>query len=112
MKDLGGLMKQAQEMQKKISEAQERLDDIEVTGEAGAGLVKIVMTAKGEAKDISIDKTAMDPEEPEILEDLVKAALNDAKRKSEEAQKKVMSEATGGMGLPPGIDFPFGKMGN
>jgi hypothetical protein len=108
MKDLAGLMKQAQAMQQKMSEAQARLEEIEVTGEAGAGMVRVSMTAKGEARKVSIDKSAIDPEEPEILEDLVLAALADAKRKADEAQKKVFSEAAGGMGLPPGIDLPFG----
>lgn len=108
MKDLAGLMKQAQEMQKKMSEAQARLDDIEVEGAAGAGLVTARMTAKGEVKGVSIDKSLMDPEEVEVLEDLVTAALADAKRKADEAQQKVLSEAAGGLGLPPGIDLPFG----
>lgn len=108
MKDLAGLMKQAQAMQQKMSEAQARLDEIEVTGEAGAGLVKVTLTAKGAATGVSIDRSAIDPEEPEILEDLVLAALTDAKRKADQAQAKVLSEAASGMGLPPGIDLPFG----
>jgi len=108
MKDLAGLMKQAQAMQQKMSEAQAKLDDVQVTGEAGAGLVKIEMTAKGEPRKVSIDRSAIDPDEPEILEDLVLAAMSDGKRKADEAQRKVFADAAGGMGLPPGIDLPFG----
>ena len=108
MKDMAGLMKQAQEMQKKMGEAQARLDEVEVTGEAGAGLVKVTLTAKGEPKGVSIDRTAVDPGEADVLEDLVLAAIADAKRKADERQKQILSEAMGGMGLPPGIDMPFG----
>ncbi|MBV5258983.1 YbaB/EbfC family nucleoid-associated protein [Synechococcus moorigangaii CMS01] len=108
MKDLAGLMKQAQEMQKKMGEAQARLDAVEVTGEAGAGLVKITTTAKGEPRKVSIDPSFIDPSEPEILEDLMLAALSDARRKADEAQAKVLREAAGGLGLPPGFDMPFG----
>ncbi|MGY6662442.1 MAG: YbaB/EbfC family nucleoid-associated protein [Glycocaulis sp.] len=108
MKDFAGLMKQAQEMQKKMGEAQARLDAVEVTGEAGAGLVKITTTAKGEPRKVSIDPSLIDPSEPEILEDLFLAALADAKRKADEAQAKVLREAAGGLGLPPGFDMPFG----
>lgn len=108
MKDLAGLMKQAQDMQKRMSEAQARLEDVEVTGEAGAGLVKLTLTAKGVMVNVKIDPSLHDPEEPEVLEDLIKAAHADAKRKADEAQQKVLSEATKGLGLPPGIDLPFG----
>jgi hypothetical protein len=108
MKDLAGLMKQAQDMQKRMSEAQARLEDVEVTGEAGAGLIKLTLTAKGVMVGVKIDPSLYDPEEPEVLEDLIKAAHADAKRKADEAQQKVFSEATQGMGLPPGIDLPFG----
>ena len=108
MKDLTGLMKQAQDMQKRITEAQARLEDLEVIGESGAGLVKITLTAKGEMRGVTIDPTLLDPQEPEVLEDLIKAAHADAKRKADQAQARVLSEATQGMGLPPGIDLPFG----
>ena len=112
MKDLAGLMKQAQDMQSKMGEAQKRLDDATVTGEAGAGLVAITMSAKGDPKSVVIDKTAIDPDEKEVLEDLIMAALADAKRKADQTQQKILSEATQGLGLPPGLDLPFGKMGN
>lgn len=108
MKDLAGLMKQAQEMQKKMGEAQSRLDQLEVTGESGAGLIKVTLTAKGEPRRVSIDPSLVDPSEPEILEDLILAALADARRKADEAQARVLRDAAGGLGLPPGFDMPFG----
>jgi DNA-binding YbaB/EbfC family protein len=107
MKDLMGLMKQAQEMQQKMSEAQARLDETEVTGESAAGMVRVTLTAKGDMRGVQIDKSMMDPEEPEILEDLIVAAHNDARRKAEEAQREVMKEAAGGLQLPPGVNLPF-----
>ena len=111
MKDLAGLMKQAQEMQKRMSEAQARLEDLEVVGEAGAGMIKITLTAKGEMRGLSIDPSVIDKDEAEVLEDLIKAAHADAKRKADEAQAEVMGEATKGMGLPPGFNPPFGMKG-
>ncbi|MFW5661456.1 MAG: YbaB/EbfC family nucleoid-associated protein [Oceanicaulis sp.] len=108
MKDLAGIMKQAQDMQKRMKEAQARIEEIEVTGEAGAGMVKVRLSAKGEMRGLSIDPAAIDPSEAEVLEDLIKAAHADAKRKADEAQQKALSEATQGLGLPPGIDLPFG----
>lgn len=107
MKDLMGLMKQAQAMQEKMSEAQAKLDETEVTGEAGAGLVAMAMTAKGDLKRVSIDKSLLDPEEPEIVEDLILAAHADARRKAEAAQQDIMKEAAGNMELPPGMNLPF-----
>ncbi|KAA5804799.1 YbaB/EbfC family nucleoid-associated protein [Alkalicaulis satelles] len=108
MKDLAGLMKQAQEMQSRMREAQERLETLEVTGESGAGLIRVTLTAKGEMRALAIDPSLIDPAEPEVLEDLIKAAHADARRKAETAQQKVLSEATQGIGLPPGFDMPFG----
>ncbi|WP_339333260.1 YbaB/EbfC family nucleoid-associated protein [uncultured Maricaulis sp.] len=107
MKDLMGLMKQAQAMQEKIVEAQARLGETEVTGEAGAGLVKVVLTAKGDMVSIDVDKSLLDPEEPEILEDLLKAAHADARRKGDAAQQEIMKEAAGGLQMPPGMQMPF-----
>ena len=107
MKDLMGLMKQAQAMQQKMTEAQARLDETEVTGEAGAGLVSVLMTAKGELRKVSIDKSLLDPEEPEIVEDLVLAAHADARRKADAAQQEIMKDAAGGLDLPPGMKMPF-----
>jgi len=107
MKDLMGLMKQAQAMQQKMAEAQSKLDEAEVTGEAGAGLITVIMTAKGDMKRVSIDKSLIDPEEPEILEDLILAAHADARRKAEERQQEILKDAAGGMELPPGMNMPF-----
>ncbi len=107
MKDLMGLMKQAQAMQQKMAEAQARLDEAEVTGEAGAGLIAMTMTAKGDLKRVSIDKSLIDPDEPEILEDLILAAHADARRKAEARQQEVLKEAAGGLDLPPGMNLPF-----
>ncbi|MCC5981332.1 MAG: YbaB/EbfC family nucleoid-associated protein [Oceanicaulis sp.] len=108
MKDLTSLMKQAQEMQQRMREAQERLETLEVTGEAGAGLVRVTLTAKGEMRALSLDPSVIDPAEAEVLEDLIKAAHADARRKAETAQQTVLGEATRGLGLPPGFDMPFG----
>ena len=108
MKDLPGLMKQAQDMQRKMGEAQARLDTLEVVGEAGAGLVKITLTAKGDMVGVAIDRSLAGPDDVEVIEDLVKAAHADAKRKADEAQKDVMGEIAQGISLPPGIDLPFG----
>lgn len=107
MKDLMGLMKQAQAMQQKMAEAQAKLDEAEVTGEAGAGLIAMTMTAKGDLKRVSIDKSLIDPDEPEILEDLILAAHADARRKAEVRQQEVLKEAAGGLDLPPGMNLPF-----
>ncbi len=107
MKDLMGLMKQAQAMQQKMTEAQARLARDFGFGEAGAGLVRVVLTAKGDMVSIHVDKSLMDPDEPEILEDLLKAAHADARRKGEEAQQDIMKDAAGGLQLPPGMQMPF-----
>jgi nucleoid-associated protein EbfC len=108
MKDLAGLMKQAQEMQQRMRAAQERLETLEVAGEAGAGLVRVTLTAKGEMRKLTIDPSLLVPDETEVLEDLIKAAHADARRKAENEQQKVLGEATRGIALPPGFDMPFG----
>jgi len=107
MTDMMALMKQAQAMQKQMEDAQKKLELTEVTGEAGAGLVTVTLTAKGDAKSISIDKSLMKPEESEIVEDLIMAAHNEARRKAEELQQDIMKEAAGGLQLPPGMASPF-----
>lgn len=107
MKDLMGLMKQAQAMQQKMAEAQEKLDAQEVTGEAGAGLVKVTLTAKGDLRGVTIDPSLLDPEEVEIVEDLMVAAHADARRKAETLQQDILKDAAGGMELPPGMKMPF-----
>ena len=104
---LAGLMKQAQAMQENLKKAQDELAFIEVTGEAGSGLVKILMTCKHEVKRVSIDPSLM-TDDKDMLEDLIAAAFNDAARKAEEASEAKMGKLTGGMpGLPGGMKFPF-----
>ena len=107
MNNLGNMMKQAQQLQKKMSEAQERLNSIEVEGVSGGGVVKVVATAKGEIKRISLDKSLLKPEDKEITEDLIVAAVNDAKQKGESAAQEEMKSVTGGISLPPGMKLPF-----
>lgn len=101
------MMKQAQVMQKKMAEIQEKAAQTEVEGSAGGGLVRFVMNGKGEAKSLKIDAKIVDPSDIETLEDMVIAAHNDAKRKSDENMQQEMSSLTGGMGLPPGFKLPF-----
>ncbi|HET7315232.1 YbaB/EbfC family nucleoid-associated protein [Salinisphaera sp.] len=103
---IGKMMQQAQEMQGKMQEAQKELAQMEITGEAGAGMVQVVMTGKHEVKKVNIDPTALE-EDPEFLEDLIAAAINDAVQHVETASKEKMSEMTGGMNLPEGMNFPF-----
>lgn len=106
MADLMGLMKQAREMQQKIAAAQEQLDREEVTGESGAGLVAVTMTAKGEIKGVKLDPSILVPSEAEVVEDLIVAASADARRKAEAVQQRVMKDAAGGLQLPPGMSLP------
>ena len=107
MVNIGNIMKQAQQMQKKMSEIQEKLNSIEVEGSSGGGLIKVISTAKGEIKRISIDESLMKQEEKEIAEDLIVAAINDAKQKGEAATQEEMKKVTGGISLPPGMKLPF-----
>ena len=103
---LAGLMKQAQAMQDNLKKAQEELALLEVEGQSGAGLVKIVMTCKHDVKRVSIDPTLL-AEDKDMLEDLVAAAFNDAVRRAEEVSQEKMGKLTAGMPLPPGMKFPF-----
>tara|TARA_B110000438_G_scaffold271966_1_gene290303 strand:- start:5883 stop:6206 length:324 start_codon:yes stop_codon:yes gene_type:complete len=107
MVNIGNMMKQAQELQKKMSEVQEKLNMIEVEGESGGGVVKVIASAKGEIKRIKIDDSLMNKEEKEITEDLIVAAINDAKNKGELASQEEMKSVTGGIPLPPGMKLPF-----
>ncbi|MDC3186975.1 YbaB/EbfC family nucleoid-associated protein [Pelagibacteraceae bacterium] len=107
MVNLGNMMKQAQQLQKKMAEAQNKLNDIEVEGTSGGGLIKVTATAKGNFKRISIDDSLIKQEEKEILEDLIVAAINDAKEKGEAAAQEEMKNLTGGLPLPPGMKLPF-----
>jgi DNA-binding YbaB/EbfC family protein len=101
------LMKQAQEFQSKMTEAQDRLDTIEVTGEAGAGLVKVTATAKGAVKAIAIDPSLFVPDEREVVEDLIVAAVQDAQARAAAAAQAEMARLAEGFDLPPGMKLPF-----
>ena len=103
MRDLMGIMKQAQAMQQKVQAVQEELDRLEVEGSAGGGMVKAVLTAKGQAKSLKIDPSLLNPDEAEIVEDLIVAALNDARGKADRAAQEKMEEVTKGLPLPPGL---------
>ena len=103
MKDIMGLMKQAQGLQQKMADAQAELETIEVEGASGGGLVKVVSTAKGTVKSVRIDPSLLVPGEAEILEDLVVAALNDARGKAERSTAERMQQVTAGLPLPPGL---------
>ena len=107
MKNLGQLMKQAQEMQDKMAEMQDSLVSIEIEGVAGAGLVKVTLNGKGEMRRLHIDPTLANPAEAEILEDLIVAAHNDAKGKIEARVQEETQKLMGGLSLPPGMKFPF-----
>ena len=107
MKNLGALMKQAQQMQSKMAEMQEKLAAMEVTGRAGGGMVETTMSGKGEVRRIKIDTALVSPDEVEVLEDLLVAALNDARAKVDAESAEQMKAMTGGLNLPPGMKLPF-----
>ena len=107
MKNLGNMLKQAQEMQAKMAEMQDSLADLEVTGEAGAGLVRATATGKGELKSVVIDPKVVDPDDVSMLEDLIVAAVNAAKAKADQETQAKTAELMGGMQLPPGFKLPF-----
>lgn len=103
---MGNLMRQAQQMQENMQRAQEEIARMEVTGESGAGMVKITLTGKYQARKVEISADAL-KEEKEFVEDLIAAAINDAAQKVEEASKAKLAKATAGMQLPPGMNFGF-----
>jgi DNA-binding YbaB/EbfC family protein len=103
---LAGLMKQAQAMQDNMKRAQEELAQLEVEGQSGAGLVKVVMTCKHDVRRISIDPSLL-ADDKDMLEDLVAAAFNDGVRRAEEISTEKMGKLTAGMPMPPGMKFPF-----
>ena len=107
MKNLAGLMKQAQQMQSKMQEMQAKLESIEVEGVAGAGLVAITLNGKGDLRRVKIDPKLGDPSDLEMLEDLIVAAHRDAKTKIEAMTQDEMQKVTGGLQLPPGMKLPF-----
>lgn len=103
---LAGLMKQAQQMQENMKKTQEALGGIEVEGQAGDGLVKVVMTCRNDVRRISIDPSLL-ADDKDMLEDLVAAAVNDALRRAEATAQERMSAVTAGLPLPPGFKMPF-----
>lgn len=106
MKNLGNLMKQAQKIQENMQQAQEELATMEVTGQAGGGMVSVIMTGKHDVKRVSIDDALMD-DDKEMIEDLLAAAVNDAVRKVEKESQEKMSGMTSGFPMPPGFKMPF-----
>jgi DNA-binding YbaB/EbfC family protein len=107
MKNIGQLMKQAQQMQQKMAEMQEQLASVEMTGVAGGGMVQLTLNGKGEVKRVKLDKAVVDPEEVEVLEDLLVAAFNDARQKVSAHTETEMQKLTGGLSLPGGLKLPF-----
>lgn len=107
MKNLGEMMKQVQAMQSRMAEMQAKLEQSTVTGQSGGGLVKITLNGKGMMTGIVIDPSLLKADEKEIVEDLVMAAHNDAKTKSEAMMAEEMKSVTGGLALPPGLKLPF-----
>jgi len=104
---LGKLMKQAQQVQANMQQAQEELATMEVAGESGGGMVKVVMTGRHELRRVTIDPSIFQEDDREMVEDLVAAAVNDAVQRVEKMVQEKMSDFTSGMGLPPGFKMPF-----
>ena len=107
MVNFGNMMKQAQQLQKKMAEAQEKVETLEAEGISGGGIVKITINGKNNVTSVNIDETAIDKNEKEILEDLIVAAFNDARDKIQRKIADEMSSLTGGIKLPPGMKLPF-----
>ena len=107
MKNLSQMLKQAQEMQSKMAEMQTALTDMEVIGQSGGGFVSVTVNGKGELKRVKIDPKLVDPNEVEVLEDLIVAAAKDAKSKADVRIQEEMAKLTGGLQLPPGLKLPF-----
>lgn len=104
--NMGELMKQAQKMQEQLQKQQETLASKEVTGESGAGMVRVVMNGRHDVRKVTLDPSLLS-EDKELVEDLLAAAVNDAVRKVEEQNRSAMSNMAAGMGLPPGFKMPF-----
>lgn len=107
MPNLDDLLKMAQDAQNELMKAQNDLDNIEVEGVAGGGLVKVRASAKGRIIGIDIDESLLAPSEKQMIEDLIAAAINDARAKADVAAGEAMKKATGGLQLPPGFKMPF-----
>lgn len=107
MNNMSQIMKQAKVMQEKMAEMQKKIEQTEVEGTSGGGAVKVLINGKHEVKKINIDKSLIDPNESEVLEDLIIAALNDANKKIVENTNNQLGSISSGMGLPPGMKLPF-----
>ena len=107
MKDVMGLMKQAQAMQAKLGQVQSELELLQIEGQSGGGMVKAVVSGKGELKSLSVDPSLLVADEKEILEDLIVTAHEDARKKVEAAKEDKMKALTAGLPLPPGMKLPF-----
>ena len=107
MKNIGNMLKEAQKLQTRMAEMQQRLGETEMEGASGAGLVTVTLNGKGEMRRIKIDRSLADPNEMEMLEDLVVAATNDAKGKIEAHLQQEMQKVAGGLPLPEGFKLPF-----
>ena len=107
MNNMSQIMKQAKAMQDKMSEIQKKIENMEVEGTSGGGAVKVVMNGKHELKKINIDKSLLNAEEVEVLEDLIIAAINDVNKKINEDMNSQLGSLSGGLGLPPGMKLPF-----
>ncbi|MAI76480.1 MAG: YbaB/EbfC family nucleoid-associated protein [Pelagibacteraceae bacterium TMED65] len=107
MNNMSQIMKQAKAMQDKMSEIQKKIENMESEGTSGGGAVKVVMNGKHEIKKINIDPSLIDPNEVEVLEDLIVAAINDVNKKINEDMNSQLGSLSGGLGLPPGMKLPF-----
>ena len=107
MKNLGAMMKQAQQIQSRMTELQEEIEHFESEGQSGGGMITVRMNGKFDIQGISIDPSMIDPEDPELLADLITAAFNDAKTKIDTFKQEKVQEMTGGLPLPPGFKLPF-----
>lgn len=107
MSNIGQMMKKLQDMQSRMSQLQTELSDMEVTGGAGGGMVAAVMSGKGQLKRIKLDRSLINPAEAEVLEDLIVAAVNDAKTKADSIAQDQLGKLTGGLPLPPGFKLPL-----
>lgn len=107
MKNIGDMMKQAQELQGKMQELQDRLEEMQIEGRSGGGLVEVTVNGKGHLVGLKLDPSIMVPAEKEIVEDLIVAAYADGRTKSEDLAQKEMQQLTGGLSLPPGMKLPF-----
>ena len=107
MKNLGQMLKQAQQVQVKMQEMQERLSGIEIVGQSGGGMVSVTLSGKGDLRKVMIDPSLLKPEDAEVIEDLIVAAHADARQKLEARVAEEMAKVTGGLNLPPGMSLPF-----